>query len=175
MPQLSAPPYWTLQQAVPSLTPSSQTRFPWRVKGSRPLLQKPSSPGALKFPLPGELPLPLKVKVPDPTKSTQTMGLVSSLEPLGNMLDDTSSFPKHSSPLSPPLMPMPATPPSSNLPNLLVMLTRTLTPTPPKSSSVTLGPGVHPDVRLFGVASVSGLLLLPPVTQICGKRVFGMT
>ena len=40
---------------------------------------------------------------------------------------------------------------------------------------VTLGPGVHLDVRFLGVASVLRLLLLPPATQICGKRVFGMT
>ena len=40
---------------------------------------------------------------------------------------------------------------------------------------VTLGPGVCLDMRLFGVASVLGLLLLPPATQVCGKRVFGMT
>ena len=37
---------------------------------------------------------------------------------------------------------------------------------------VTLGPGVHLDVRFLGVASVLGFLLLPPATQICGKRVF---
>ena len=35
-----------------------------------------------------------------------------------------------------------------------------------------LGPGVHLDVRFLGVASVLGFLLLPPATQICGKRVF---
>ena len=135
MPQLSAPPYWTLQQAVPSPTPSSQMCFLWRAKGSSPLLQRPSSPGALRFPLPGILPLLPKVKVPDPAKTTQTMGLVSSLEPLGNMLDDTSSFPKHSSPLSPPLTPTPATPPSPDSLNSLVSLTRIPTPTPPESSS----------------------------------------
>ena len=38
-----------------------------------------------------------------------------------------------------------------------------------------LGPGVRLDVRFLGVASVLGLLLLPPVMQVCGKRVFGMT
>ena len=135
MPQLSAPPYWTLQQAVPSPTPSSQMHFPWRVKGSRPLLQRPSSPGALKFPLPGELPLLPKVRIPDPAKTTQTMGLVSSLEPLESMLNNTSSFPKHLSPLSPPLTPMPATPPLSDLLSSPVTPTKTLTPMIPKSSS----------------------------------------
>ena len=40
---------------------------------------------------------------------------------------------------------------------------------------VTLGPGVRLDVRFLRVASVLGLLLLPLATQICGKRVFGMT
>ena len=39
---------------------------------------------------------------------------------------------------------------------------------------VTLGLGVRLDVRLLGVVSFLGLLLLPPVTQICGKRVFGV-
>ena len=43
------------------------------------------------------------------------------------------------------------------------------------SRSVTLGPGVRLDVRFLGVASVLRLLLLPPATQIRGKRVFGMT
>ena len=40
---------------------------------------------------------------------------------------------------------------------------------------VTLGPGVHLGLRFLWVASVLGFLLLPPATQICGKRVFGMT
>ena len=40
---------------------------------------------------------------------------------------------------------------------------------------VTLGPGVHLDVRFLRVASVQGLLLLPLATQVCGKRVFRMT
>ena len=40
---------------------------------------------------------------------------------------------------------------------------------------VTLGLGVRLDVRFLRVASVQGLLLLPLVTQVCGKRVFGMT
>ena len=39
---------------------------------------------------------------------------------------------------------------------------------------VTLGPGVRLDVRFLRVASVLGFLLLPPATQVCGKRVFGM-
>ena len=43
------------------------------------------------------------------------------------------------------------------------------------SSIVTLGPGVRLDVRFLGVASVLRLLLLPPATQVCGKRVFRMT
>ena len=144
MPQLSAPPYWTLQQAVPSPTPSSQTRFLQRVKGSRPLLRRPSSPGTLKFPLPGELHLLPKVKVPDPAKTTQTMAPVLSIEPLGSMLGDTS-FPRHSSPLSPPPTPMLATLPSSNSQSLPVTLTRTPTPTPPKSSSPrTPNPSLSP-------------------------------
>ena len=145
MPQLSAPPYWTLQQAVPSLTPLSQTRFLRRAKGSRPLLRKPSSPGTLRFPLPGELPLLPKVRVLDPAKTTQTMGLASSSEPLGSTLDNTSSFPKHSSPLSPPPMPTPATPPSSDSLSLPATPTRTLTPTSPESSSPqTLNPSLSP-------------------------------
>ena len=37
---------------------------------------------------------------------------------------------------------------------------------------VTLRPGVRLDVRFLGVASIPGSLLLPPATQICGKRVF---
>ena len=41
--------------------------------------------------------------------------------------------------------------------------------------SVMLGPGVHLDARFCWVASVLGFLLLPPATQICGKRVFGVT
>ena len=41
-------------------------------------------------------------------------------------------------------------------------------------SCVTLGPGVRLGVRLLGVASVLRLLLLPPATQVCGKRVFGV-
>ena len=40
---------------------------------------------------------------------------------------------------------------------------------------VTLRLGIHLDVRFLGVASILRLLLLPPVTQVCGKRVFGMT
>ena len=40
--------------------------------------------------------------------------------------------------------------------------------------SVTLGPGVRLDVRFLGVASVLGFLLLPPATQMCGKRVLGV-
>ena len=150
MPQLSAPPYWTLQQAVPSPTPSSQTRFLRRAKGSRPLLWRPSSPGALKFPLPGELPLLPKVRIPDPTKSTQTTAPVLSSEPLGSMLDDTSLFPKHSSPLSPPLMPTLATPPSSDSQSSPTTLTRTPTPTPPESSSpptLSRSPSPLPTVR----------------------------
>ena len=43
------------------------------------------------------------------------------------------------------------------------------------SKVVTLRPGVRLDVRFLRVASVLGLLLLPLATQICGKRVFGMT
>ena len=43
------------------------------------------------------------------------------------------------------------------------------------STGVTLGPGVCLDVRFLRVASMLGLLLLPPATQIRGKRVFGMT
>ena len=39
---------------------------------------------------------------------------------------------------------------------------------------VTLGPGVRLDLRFLRVASLAGLLLLPPATQICGKRVFGV-
>ena len=39
---------------------------------------------------------------------------------------------------------------------------------------VTLGPGVRLDVRFLRVASVLRLLLLPPATQVCGKRVFGV-
>ena len=39
---------------------------------------------------------------------------------------------------------------------------------------VTLGPGVRLDVRFLGVASVLGFLLLPPATQVCGKRMFGV-
>ena len=145
MPQLSAPPYWTLQQAVPSPTPSSQTHFPQRVKGSRPLLRRPSSPGALKFPLPGTLPLLPKVRVPDPVKPTQMMAPVSSLEPLGSMLGDTFSFPRPLSPLSPPLMPTPVTPPLSDSQSLPVTLTRTPTPTPPESSSPrTPNPSLSP-------------------------------
>ena len=41
--------------------------------------------------------------------------------------------------------------------------------------TVMLGLGVRLDVRLLGVASVLRLLLLPPATQICGKRVFRVT
>ena len=150
MPQLSAPPYWTLQQAVPSPTPSSQTHFPQRVKGSRPLLRRPSSPGALKFPLPGELPLLPKEKVPDPVKTTQTMDPVLSLEPLGSMLGDTSLFPRHLSPLSPPPTPTPATPPSSNLQSSPASPTRTWTPVLPESSSprtLSQSPSPRPTVH----------------------------
>ena len=32
--------------------------------------------------------------------------------------------------------------------------------------------GTHLDLRFLGVALVLGFLLLPPVMQICGKRVF---
>ena len=135
MPQLSAPPYWTLQQAVPSPIPSSQTCFLWRAKGLKPLLWRPSSPGTLKFPLPGELPLLPKVRVPDPMKLTQMTNLASSSELAGNMCADTSLSHRHSSLLSPPLTPMPATPPLSNSPSSPVTLTRTPTPIPPKSSS----------------------------------------
>ena len=39
---------------------------------------------------------------------------------------------------------------------------------------VMLGPGIRLYLRFLGVASVLGFLLLPPATQICGKRVFGM-
>ena len=145
MPHLSAPPYWTLQQAVPSPIPSSQTHFPRRAKGLRPLLQRPSSPGTLKFPLPGELPLLPKVRVPDPKKNAQTTDLVSSSEPLGSMHTDTSSFPRHSSPLSPPLTPMPVTPPLSDSLSSPVTLMRTPTPMPPESSSPqTLNPSLSP-------------------------------
>ena len=48
-------------------------------------------------------------------------------------------------------------------------------PLTPKSSHVTLGPGVCLNLRFSGVASVLGFLLLPPATQICGKRMFGVT
>ena len=145
MPQLSAPPYWTLQQAVPSAIPLSQTHFLWKVKGSRPLLWRPSSPGTLRFPLPGELPLLPKVRVMDPTKSTQTMDLVSSSELVGNMHANTSLSHRHSSLLSPPLTPTPATPPSSNSPSLPMTLMRTPTPTPLESSSPqTLNPSLSP-------------------------------
>ena len=40
------------------------------------------------------------------------------------------------------------------------------------SPAVTLRPGVRLDVRFLGVASVPGSLLLPPETQMGGKRVF---
>ena len=40
--------------------------------------------------------------------------------------------------------------------------------------TVTLGPGVRLDVRFLRVASVLRPLLLPPATQVCGKRVFGV-
>ena len=43
------------------------------------------------------------------------------------------------------------------------------------ADAVTLGPGIHLFMRFLIVASVLGLLLLPPATQICGKRMFGMT
>ena len=39
---------------------------------------------------------------------------------------------------------------------------------------VMLRPGIRLYLRFLGVASVLGFLLLPPATQICGKRVFGM-
>ena len=39
---------------------------------------------------------------------------------------------------------------------------------------VMLGPGVRLCSRFLGVASVLGFLLLPPATQICGKRVLRM-
>ena len=42
------------------------------------------------------------------------------------------------------------------------------------SYAVTLRPGVCLDLRFLRVASVLGFLLLPPATQICGKRVFGV-
>ena len=142
MPQLSAPPYWHLQQAVPS-PPSSQMCFPWRAKGSKPLLQKPSSPGALRFPLPGKLPLLPKVKVLDPTKSTQTMDLASSSGLVENMHIDTFSSPRPLFPSSLPLTPL-ATPLSSNLPSLPATL-KTPTVIPPKSSSPqTLNPSLSP-------------------------------
>ena len=38
-----------------------------------------------------------------------------------------------------------------------------------------LGPGIRLDGRFLRVVSILGLLLLPPATQIRGKRVFGMT
>ena len=117
MPQLSAPPFWTLQQAVPSPTPSSHTRFPWRVKGSRPLLQKPSSLGDLRFPPPGERPLLPPVRMPSPTKLTPMMALQSVAKSILGNSAATSSFPRLSSP--PPLTPPTlstnpwATPPTS--------------------------------------------------------------
>ena len=115
--------------------PSSQMCFLQRVKGLKPLLWRPSSPGALQFPLPGELPLLPKVRVPDPMKSPQTTGPASSPELVGNMHADTSTSPRLLSLLSPPLTPTPATPPLSDLPSLPVTLTRTPTPTPPESST----------------------------------------
>ena len=161
MPQLSAPPYWTLLQAVPSPTPSSQTRFPQRAKGLRPLLQRPSSPGTLRFPLPGILPLLPKVKVPDPMKNTQTTAPALSLEPLGSTLDAISSFPKHSSPLFPPLTPTLATPPSSDSQSLLVTPTGTPPPTPPEYSSPrTLNPSLSPLPTTLYEA-------LTPLPQLC--------
>ena len=38
-----------------------------------------------------------------------------------------------------------------------------------------LRPGVRLDLRFLGVALVLCFLLLPPATQICGKRMFGVT
>ena len=117
MPQLSAPPYWTLQQAVPSPIPSSQTCFPRRGKGSSPLLLKHSSPGALKFPPPGEHPLLPLVRTPSPAKLTPMMALQSVAESILGNSADTSSSPRPSSPLPlTPLTPSPtlwATPPTS--------------------------------------------------------------
>ena len=46
---------------------------------------------------------------------------------------------------------------------------------PTRTHCVTLRPGVRLNVRFLRVVSVLGLLLLPPATQIRGKRVFGMT
>ena len=37
---------------------------------------------------------------------------------------------------------------------------------------VMLQPGIHLNLRLLRVVLVLGFLLLPPVMQICGKRVF---
>ena len=39
---------------------------------------------------------------------------------------------------------------------------------------VKLWPGIRLDLRFLRVVSVLGFLLLPPATQICGKRVFGV-
>ena len=135
MPQLSAPPYWSLQQAVPSPIPSSPPHFLQKAKGSKPLLQKPSSLGAPRFPLPGELPLLLKVRIPDPMKTTLGASLVASSEPVGNMHDNTSSFLRRSFLASPPLTP-PAIPPSCDSPNSpATLMMRTPTPTPQPSST----------------------------------------
>ena len=49
-----------------------------------------------------------------------------------------------------------------------------ITPQSVEGMIVTLGPGVHLDVRFLGVALVLGFLLLPLATQICGKRVLGV-
>ena len=136
MPQLSAPPYWHLPQKVPSLIPSSQTCFPQRAKGLKPLLWKPSSLGVPLFPLPGELPLLPKVRVLDPMKSTQMMGPASSSGLVVNMLDNTSLYHRPLSPLSPPLTP-PATPPTLvSSESLLATPTKTSTQTYLESSSM---------------------------------------
>ena len=115
--QLSAPPYWHLQQRVPSLIPLSQLHFPQKAKGLRPLLWKPSSLGVPLFPLSGELPLLPTVRILDPTKSTQTTNLALSTKLVENTSTQLSSFPRLLLPLTPPPTPLatPLTPTSENL------------------------------------------------------------
>ena len=145
MPQLSAPPYWTLQQAVPSPTPSSHTRFPRRVKGSRPLLQRPSSPGDLKFPPPGEHPLLPPVRMPSPMKLTPMMALQSVAESILGNSATTSLSPRPSSPLPlSPLIPSPipwATPPTSKPSSSPKKAMKTK---PPSSSPATSNQSLSP-------------------------------
>ena len=56
--------------------------------------------------------------------------------------------------------------------NTLLVLTDINSPEVVQPDCVTLGPGVRLDMRFLCVVSVLSFLLLPPATQIRGKRVF---